>query len=98
MLFRFNHSLGENCTIANDNCKMHFCENGATCVNNGSSYYCNCAPGFEGKYCDVNINDCQSLPCQHGSCDDDVNDYHCTCEDGWIGKNCDVDIDDCKDK
>ena len=77
---------------------MHFCENGATCVNNGSSYYCKCASGFTAKYCQTEINECQSTPCQHGTCKDGVNDYHCTCQAGWTGKNCDKDIDYCEDK
>ena len=79
---------------------MHFCENGAICVNNGSSYYCMCAPGFEGTYCGIDIDECASNPCgEHGkSCVDRVNGYHCTCELGWTGNTCDEDIDYCKDK
>ena len=87
---------GENCEIPNDSCKNHFCKNGATCVNNGSSYYCECRPGFTGKYCRIDIDECQSSPCKNGGrCYDDENDYHCTCEAGWKGKHCDEDIDFC---
>ena len=96
--FLFNLFLGENCTIPNNSCKNHFCENGATCVSTGSSYHCKCAAGFTGKYCRTNIDECSSSPCQHGSCVDGINDYHCSCDAGWTGKDCDENIDFCEDK
>ena len=34
-----------------DNCVSHLCENGATCVDLTASYRCECAPGYEGIFC-----------------------------------------------
>ena len=31
-----------------------------------NSYTCICHPGYVGKDCDINYNDCQSSPCLHG--------------------------------
>jgi hypothetical protein len=72
-------------------------------VNKDVSYDCKCAPGFEGKLCETNINECASNPCgvhaKHiNPCVDLVNDYQCNCETGWTGKNCDENIDECKEK
>jgi len=39
------------------------------------SYVCDCAAGYSGHDCEVNIDDCASSPCQHGS----------TCTDLEIG-------------
>ena len=37
----------------------------------------------------VDINECESQPCQNGGrCDDDDNRFTCTCQDGYTGDNC----------
>ena len=33
-------------------CASNHCKNGATCVNQGGSYQCICAPGFIGVTCE----------------------------------------------
>ncbi|KAG9344276.1 hypothetical protein JZ751_010945 [Albula glossodonta] len=44
----------------------------------------------------VDINDCESSPCQNGgTCIDRVSMYQCICADGWEGARCEIDIDDC---
>lgn len=46
---------------------------------------CECSAGFEGKYCEDNINDCipapdGTPPCLHkGRCIDDIDSYYCNC-------------------
>lgn len=61
-------------------CVPNPCQNGGTCQDNLLSYTCNCAPGFSGSNCQVNINECLPVnPCLHGgSCNDGVNAYTCS--------------------
>lgn len=39
---------------------------------NASGYECVCVPGIMGKNCEININECESNPCKHGTCIDGV--------------------------
>lgn len=72
------------------------CNNG-TCEDIGNSHRCHCADGYAGSYCSVEINECDSLPCQHGAtCIDLVNSYLCHCDKGFQGQNCELNVDDCK--
>ena len=36
----------------------------------------------------VDIDDCQSSPCVHGTCQDHPNGYTCTCFQGYTAKDC----------
>ncbi|KYO47096.1 hypothetical protein Y1Q_0014007 [Alligator mississippiensis] len=45
----------------------------------------------------MEINECNSLPCLHGStCEDHINGYACKCQQGWEGLNCEEDTDECR--
>ncbi|XP_019642103.1 PREDICTED: uncharacterized protein LOC109483513 [Branchiostoma belcheri] len=74
------------------------CLNGGKCVGPQSDpdckdqsrsdgfdgYMCNCTVGFEGRYCEINPNDCIPDPCpKNYTCIDQVNSYVCHCEPGW---------------
>ncbi|XP_031563984.1 neurogenic locus notch homolog protein 1-like isoform X2 [Actinia tenebrosa] len=68
-------------------CKYDFITNTGLCL---------CYPGFTGTNCDININECSSIPCQNsGSCVDKVNGYECKCLAGTSGVNCETNFDDC---
>ncbi|VDI25827.1 Hypothetical predicted protein [Mytilus galloprovincialis] len=72
------------------------CKHGATCNDKVNDYRCTCAPGYKGKNCEIDINECLPNPCKHGAtCNDKVNDYRCTCAPGYKGKNCEIDINEC---
>ena len=66
--------------------KNHFedpCINGGSCEDLIGDYKCNCATGFKGKNCEININECELSQCQNGAtCVDKVNDYVCDCLPG----------------
>ena len=61
-----------------------------------NAFSCSCVPGYTGKTCETNIDDCQAAPCQNNAtCVDSVNAYTCRCLDGFNGTNCEHNIDDC---
>ena len=38
--------------------------------------------GYTGKNCEENIDDCESVSCEHGTCQDEINAFHCECDRG----------------
>ena len=59
---------------------------------------CQCSLGYAGVYCEVDINECESEPCQNGGkCTNLIGEYRCNCAGtGFEGLNCEIDIDECK--
>jgi hypothetical protein len=65
---------------------------------NGS--YCDCQPGWQGVWCEENIDACSSNPCLHnGTCTDlDTGlDYLCTCDEYHEGPNCETNKNPCNE-
>ena len=61
-----------------------------------NAYQCDCAPGYTGHDCDIDIDDCQGSPCKNnGTCTDEVNGYKCICRQGFNGSDCETNINDC---
>ena len=59
------------------------CEHDGICINTPGSFHCDCASGFSGDRCEVNINECASNPCQNdGTCLDERGRFTCVCMDG----------------
>ena len=45
-----------------------------------------CPPGYVGRECQVEVDECQSRPCQNGgTCIDLVGRYLCSCPPGTLG-------------
>ena len=76
--------------------KREFLCNNGTCEDIGNSHRCHCFDGYKGSYCNEEINECESAPCQNGAtCQDLVGSYKCHCATGFQGQDCDLNIDDC---
>jgi hypothetical protein len=79
-----------------DPCEPDPCDNGGSCTAAGTAFTCACAPGFDGRTCDTNINECATHQCVSGAtCVDGVNGYTCACANGFSGALCESDIDEC---
>ena len=69
--------------VAINPCDSSPCANGGSCtpgMMGPFDYTCQCAAGYTGPRCGVNIDDCQSAVCPNNSiCMDGVNSYECIC-------------------
>ena len=64
--------------------------NYGTCINEGTSYRCECHRGYEGPACDRQIDPCSNFVCYNGgSCVvQQDNQPMCQCAHGYRGPNC----------
>ena len=63
------------------------------CVDDTRGHHCLCDTGFTGSRCELNIDDCLSNPCIHGSCKDNGTDrFICMCDSGFEGHTCNIEI------
>lgn len=80
-------------------CENNSCLNNSTCkvANDGTTIECECLKGFLGSHCEINANDCESLPCMNkGHCIDRVDAFICDCAGtGYSGILCENNIDEC---
>ncbi|XP_050423737.1 protein crumbs isoform X2 [Adelges cooleyi] len=96
--------MGTYCQLPFDTCAKipGPCLNNGSCIHKTSSlkdYTCMCPLGFEGKNCELNINDCLMVTCPPGkTCIDGVNTYECRCPEGFTGDDCSKPLKDCKDR
>ncbi|CAF0711480.1 unnamed protein product [Brachionus calyciflorus] len=60
-------------------------------------FTCYCVPGYTGTYCQIDINECLSMPCSNNAtCIDRINSYECKCPSGYTGDNCEININECE--
>ena len=56
-----------------------------------NDYKCSCAPGYNGRLCEFEIDECSLNPCnQQGVCTDQVNSYLCECFPEYTVSHCDL--------
>lgn len=54
------------------------CQHSGICISAGNSHHCQCPVGYTGSYCEEQLNECSSNPCQHGAtCSDFIGGYRC---------------------
>ncbi|XP_071484486.1 uncharacterized protein [Diadema antillarum] len=99
----YTHETGahaiEYCQVI-DECELNQpCGPGSTCVDLTHGYRCDCAPGYAGEHCEVDIDECSNNDaCLNGGrCEDLVAGYRCECPTGYAGANCQINVDDCID-
>ena len=68
--------------LGSHSCEENPCKNKGSCIAHADSgYHCDCVPGWIGKNCELNFNDCASTPCMNGGiCIDGINNYTCRCD------------------
>ena len=58
-------------------------------------FRCYCRPGFSGKSCDEDVNECLHQSCGNGTCVNLPGTYRCDCPTGFEGTHCEHEIDEC---
>lgn len=77
------------------------CQHGGTCLNLVEGYHCLCPSNWEGRNCDVDVNECRNfagtdLGCQNGAtCVNKPGSYECLCMPSWFGVHCTTKAKDC---
>ncbi|XP_037806370.1 protein crumbs isoform X4 [Lucilia sericata] len=77
-------------------CEVTPCQHGSLCISTEIPM-CQCSLGYTGRFCETDIDECESNPCLNdGKCTDLVGSYKCNCNNtGFEGDNCEIDIDEC---
>ncbi|XP_059175632.1 neurogenic locus notch homolog protein 1-like [Physella acuta] len=95
---------GRSCDVktnSDQGCSANLCSYHGTCVTYGnrtSSYYCCCDEGYTGDFCQQDVNECLSSPCQNnGACvQKKPTGFTCYCSERYGGVLCQV-AKTCKD-
>ena len=90
---------GTKCQANIDDCTFNNqpCQNGATCIDGVVDYTCKCMPGYTGRNCTVDIDECQFGFCQNNAtCSHTINNYTCHCLPGFTDFNCSTNINECE--
>ena len=67
------------------------CQHNGTCYINSGRVLCTCKEGYQGAYCEIMVDNCESVPCLHGAaCTNQVNNYTCECTPYYNGRNCEI--------
>ncbi|XP_060585286.1 protein jagged-1b-like, partial [Ruditapes philippinarum] len=88
--------MGEWCEdlcLTNSSCRQN-----GVCQKRGRGLRCICSPGWIGRNCTTDVNECSRNPCKNTAmtCINIPGSFDCQCFKGWEGINCDSDINECK--
>lgn len=93
------HSMASDQPKAHPSVPPDPCHNGGSCTDGINTAFCDCLPGFQGAFCEEDINECASNPCRNGAnCTDCVDSYTCTCPAGFNGIHCENNTPDCTER
>ncbi|XP_037950728.1 protein crumbs isoform X2 [Teleopsis dalmanni] len=98
MTGRFCETDIDDCVVSGADKYTSPCQHGGRCIDELGGFHCDCtSTGYEGQFCELNIDECATNMCKNGAeCIDQINDYQCKCYPGFKGKNCEVDINECE--
>lgn len=64
-----------------------------------TGFKCVCVDGMVGTYCSVEVNECDSSPCENGgTCIDKIGEFVCECFPKFKGEKCESEHDFCDDE
>ncbi|KAK0398718.1 hypothetical protein QR680_002723 [Steinernema hermaphroditum] len=92
----FNNTIGQ--CEAEIPCSFHSCQKATTdhCVTDADNRpKCMCKQGYDGDFCEKNIDDHCEKQCVHGHCvpilgKGDIFDHRCICDSGYTGSDCSI--------
>lgn len=56
-------------------------------------------PGYTGKNCDLDLDECEQRVCVEANtkkCLNEIGSFRCICHEGYHGKTCEEDINECE--
>ncbi|XP_045760507.1 protein crumbs isoform X2 [Maniola jurtina] len=82
---------------ADSACASSPCNNGSCLALDSGLFRCQCPPGYNGRFCELDVDECALMPkiCNHGVCVNMHGSYQCYCKPGYTGDSCEQDIDEC---
>eukprot|EP01052_Picozoa_sp_SAG31_P015833 SAG31_NODE_1028_length_10273_cov_22.700413_4_plen_1559_part_00 len=84
------------CDLLNQCDAAQICENGGFCIDGWRSFSCECTAAYTGRYCEEEVDECDSAPCQNGgACYDGTGFFNCSCPNSHAGYHCEIAVDPC---
>ncbi|XP_056644010.1 fat-like cadherin-related tumor suppressor homolog isoform X1 [Diorhabda sublineata] len=69
-------------------CSPNPCKHGGVCEEGDEGPLCKCR-SFTGEFCEFDLNECESSPCQNGAnCINEIGSFHCVCPPNVTGPYC----------
>lgn len=90
LTYSFPVPPGPDCSLP-DPCLSSPCAHGGRCsVGPDGRYICSCPPGYQGRNCRSDVDECRAGgPCHHGgTCLNTPGSFRCQCPAGYMGPRC----------
>ena len=84
-------SNDQNQKVCKSGCEDSPCVHGNCTEKRGGDFECTCEPGYDGRLCDNEIDECKLELCENNAtCVDKVADFECICAPGYNGTYCGI--------